>query len=85
MTYAEHILTWTGYLDSFYSEFSMHRRTAYEIYLSRPKAKGQTIKSIQHFMPLPIDEDYVPRKPKHIVKEIHSAFLQKLNSEKSNE
>lgn len=85
MTFAEHIFAWSGYLDHFYSEFSMHRRTAYEIYLSRPKAKGHTPKTIQQFMPLPSDSDYRPARSTKIVKEIHSAFLEKLNSEKSNE
>ena len=82
MTFAEHILAWSGYIDEFYSQFSMHRRTAYEIYLSRPKPKGYHTKSLQQFMPLPIDEDYKPSRPLKVVKEIHSAFLNKLNAQK---
>jgi len=85
MTYFDHVLAMKGYNDEVYMSFSMHRRTAYEIYLSRPKAKGTTKLTIQKFMPLPIDSDYSVSKSIETIKIVHSLMLEKLNREKSNE
>lgn len=83
MTFAEHLAAYKGYQDEVYIQFSMHRRTAYEIYLSRPKPKGVTNVSIQRFMPLPIDKNAKNYSLKRI-REVHKIMLDKLAKEKGN-
>ena len=83
MTYAEHLLAYKGYHDENYLFFSMHRRTAYEVYLSRPKPKGYTNLTIQRFMPLPIDKIAHSVSLKTI-RVVHSLMLEKLVKEKAN-
>lgn len=83
MTFAEHLVAYKGYQDEVYIKFSMHRRTAYEMYLSRPKAKGSVNVSIQRFMPLPIDKNakgYSLDK----IRKVHKIMLDKLAKEKGN-
>ena len=83
MTYAEHVLAYWGYEEAYYMDFVKHRRTAYEIYLSRPKKRGATLLTIQRFMPLPTDRRNPGQSLKRI-REVHAVMLEKLRNEKAN-
>jgi hypothetical protein len=83
MTLAEFMLAWKGYEDDNFVQASMHRRTAYEMYLNRPRSKGSMPITIERFMPLPTDSLRQYRSTGK-TKAIHSAFLEKLRKEKSN-
>lgn len=76
MTYAEYLITFQGYLRSYYHDIAKHRATAYQVFASR----NPNI-SITRFMPLPIDDlsSYDPEK----IRLIRSLFLEKLREEKN--
>ena len=57
MTFAEYVLAVIGKERQFYSDFSKHRLTAYQVYLSIPEGKGKNKKPIWQFFPLPTDEN----------------------------
>jgi hypothetical protein len=55
MTFAEHLLMMVGKQRAFYQDFSKHRLTAYQVYMSIPTGKGSVKKSIENYFPLPTD------------------------------
>ena len=55
MTFAEHILMVIGKERAFYQDFSKHRLTAYQVYMSIPTGKGSVKKSLENYFPLPTD------------------------------
>ena len=76
MTYSEYLLTFQGYLRSYYNDIAKHRITAYQVWSAHNRG------SIVKFMPLPIDDLSIfdPVKIRHV----RSLFIAKLREEKEN-
>lgn len=84
MTFQEHILAMLGHEEAVYLELSMHRRTAYEVYLSRPKGKSESILTIQKFMPIPTDKKNINDSLKKI-REVHKLMLERVKRARNHD
>lgn len=82
MTLAEHSLAMLGHETNFIFHAAMHRRTAYEIYLSVPKKKGTIPVSLERFMPLPIDAKRKVSVSAEHIKNATALMLKRLENEK---